>query len=238
MDLDWYTLTYIGAVLAALMSLFASAKVRGAYKRYSAYENKKGITGAEAARELLEAAGVHDMNIEMVDGVLTDHYDPHTETLRLSRGVYEGKNISSVGIAAHEAAHAIQHFEGYAPLTARQSFVRFANIGSRMSIPIVLIGIFFLSVDYGTMFGELLIHAGLLLFTAVVVLSLITLPVEFNASARAVAMLESRDMLTEDELDGAQRVLSAAAWTYIAATLSAVMTLIRLLLITRGGRRR
>jgi len=237
MYLDWYTLTYVLAILAAILTFYAQMRVRSVYDRYSKEDNIKGVTGAEAAAELLEAADVHGLRIEQVDGVLSDHYDPQTETLRLSHGVYGSKSLSAIGIAAHEAAHAIQHSEGYAPLAARQSFVRLANFGSRISIPIVILGLALLT--YETLFGlgHVLVNAGLLLFTLVVVLQIITLPVEFNASARAIAMLESRDILTEHELESARRVLNAAAWTYIAATLSAVLTLVRLLLVSRNRRR-
>jgi hypothetical protein len=237
MNIDWYTLTYIGALLAALVSMFAQMRVRGAYNRYNNDENAKGVTGADAARQLLSSAGVHDLKIEEVDGFLSDHYDPQTATLRLSRGVYGGKSISAVGIAAHEAAHAIQHAEGYAPLSARQNFVRFANIGSRLSMPIVALGLLFLVYESMYEVGHVLLNTGLILFTAVVLLQLITLPVEFNASARAIAMLESHDILTEGEMRGAYKVLNAAAWTYIAATLASILTLIRLLLLARGRRR-
>ena len=235
--MDWYLITYIGALLAAAVSMFAQARVRSTYNKFSAYDNKNGITGVETARKLLESAGVYDMKIEETEGVLSDHYDPQTETLFLSRGVHSSKSLSAVGIAAHEAAHAIQHYEGYAPLAARQNFVRFANIGSKLSMPIVGIGL--LLMIYETFFdmGYLLINAGLILFTAVVILQLITLPVEFNASSRALAMLESQEILTEEEMHGADKVLSAAAWTYIAATIAAVLTLIRLLLIAKGRRR-
>lgn len=235
--MDWYFITFVLAILAMIMTVIAQMRVKGVYHRYSNTANARGITGAQAARELLDAAGVRDMAIEEIDGVLTDHYDPRAETLRLSKGVYGSTSLSAIGIAAHEAAHAIQHFEGYAPLMARQNFVRFAGIGSRMSMPIVFIGIIIMSLEGMGDFGWTLVNVGLLLFTAVVVLSLITLPVELNASSRAIAMLESGSFLSEQELGPARRVLSAAAWTYIASALTAVITLIRLILIARGGRR-
>ncbi|MCL2406373.1 MAG: zinc metallopeptidase [Defluviitaleaceae bacterium] len=233
----WYWITFGAAIVAMFFTMFAQAKVHSTYRKYNEVDNEKGLTGAEVAKELLEASGVFGMEIEEIDGTLTDHYDPRSETIRLSRNVYNGKSLSSIGIAAHEAAHAIQHMEGYAPLAARQRFVGIASFGSRMAIPIVLLGLFFLASDALFHLGDFFINAGLVMFSVVVILQLITLPVEFNASGRALGILESRGILTPDEIHGAGRVLSAAAWTYIAATITAVITLIRLILIAKGRRR-
>lgn len=236
--MDWYTITYILAVVAGFVSIIAQMRIHSIYNKYTSVDSKGGLSGAETARRLLEAAGIHDLNIEIAEGVLADHYDPVSETLRLSKEVYHGKSLSAAGIAAHEAGHAIQHFEGYSPFAARQNFVRVANIGTRFSIPIVLIGVMFMSMNAGDGLGGLIVTIGLLMFSAVVLLSLITLPVEFNASGRAVAMLENQGILSAEELGAVRQILSAAAWTYIASTLSAVLTLIRLTLMSRGGRRR
>ena len=234
MDLDWYVITFVLAIGAVVLSFYAQLRVHRVYSKHNSEENAKGITGAQAAQALLEAAEIHDINIEEIRGVLTDHYDPRSGTLRLSQRVYSSKSLSAIGVAAHEAAHAIQHNEGYAPLMARQNFARFAGLGSRVSIPLVIIGVLLMPTEVMSGLGWTLINTGLLLFTAIVILSLITLPVEMNASSRAIAMLESNDILTENELAPAKRILTAAAWTYIAAALTSVISIIRLLIISRG----
>lgn len=236
--MDLYDITYILALLAAIMSLIAQGRVRGAYNKYKNKKNKRGLTGAEAARLLMLAAGVSEPKIVEDGAPLTDHYDPATETLCLSKEVYHGDNVSAVGIAAHEAGHALQHAEGYTPLYARQSFVKVANIGSRFSIPVVLIGVLLISIETGGGLGNFLISAGLLMFSVVVALTLITLPVEFNASRRAVAMLDSQGILESGELVDVEKILSAAAWTYVASAVSAVLTLLRLVLMSKGSKRR
>ncbi|MDR1706286.1 MAG: zinc metallopeptidase [Clostridiales bacterium] len=236
--MDLYNLTYVLAIAAMIFSLYAQFRVHSIYKKHSRTENKKGLTGAEAAQKLLESGGITSMTIEEIPGSLTDHYDPRSEVLRLSKEVMNGKSLSALGIAAHEAGHALQHGEAYGPLMARQNFVGVANFGSKLSIPIVFLGIVLMNMNVDSGLGSFLVTVGLLMFSAVVLLSLITLPVEFNASARAVELLESNGILTEDELVPVKQVLRAASWTYIAATLSAVLTLLRLVLMSRGSRRR
>jgi Zn-dependent membrane protease YugP len=233
--MDLYNLTYLLAIAAMIFSLYAQFRVHSIYRKHSQTGNKEGLTGAEAARRLLESAGVTGLAVEEIPGTLTDHYDPRAEVLRLSKEVMNGKSLSAVGIAAHEAGHALQHSEAYGPLMARQNFVGVANFGSKISVPIVFLGIILMNMNAGSEIGSFIVTVGLLMFSAVVLLSLITLPVEFNASARAVELLETKGILTEDELVPVRQVLRAASWTYIAATLSAVLTLLRLILMSRGS---
>jgi hypothetical protein len=185
-----------------------------------------GLTAADVARSLLEWGGAGDVAVEKVAGQLTDHYDPRKRVLRLSEGVHDSRSLAALGIAAHEAGHALQHRDHYAPLALRNGFFPVANIGSTLAIPLFVIGL--LTSRQGP---SILMDIGILLFAGAVVFSLITLPVEFNASRRAVALLEGRGFLSRDEVGGARKVLSAAALTYVAATAMAVMQLVRLLLI-------
>ena len=213
---------------ALILSLYAQYKVSSAYNKYSKVRNKKGYTGAEAARQLLLASKISDVRVEPVHGNLTDHYDPRTMTLRLSEGVYNNPSIAAVGIAAHEAGHAIQHNTGYGPLGLRSALVPMANIGSKLAIPLIILGLFMGSFGF--------MYAGIILYTAAVVFTLITLPVEFNASGRAIELLSEYNFLTPDEITPAKKVLNAAALTYVAAALTAVLTLLRFIILA-GGRR-
>ena len=229
---DW---SYIVLVLPALiLALAAQGKVSSAFNKYSRVPSRVGITGAEAARRIMELNGIYDVRIERVAGNLTDHYDPTKKVLRLSDSVYSSSSIAAIGVAAHESGHAIQHANGYDPLVLRSIMVPVANIGSRLAMPLILLGIIF---SFTSVMGNSLITFGILLFGLSVLFTLITLPVEFNASRRAIKCLESSRILYDDELAGTKKVLSAAAMTYVASAAVALANFIRLIVIF-GGRRR
>lgn len=225
MYFDW---TMVFLIPGILLTLWAQLRVNSAYSKYSRVSARCGLTGAEVAERMLRAEGIYDVPIEIVGGKLSDHYDPSSRTLRLSRDVANSTSLASLGIAAHEAGHALQHRDAYGPLILRSAVVPTVNIGSNLSWPLVVLGMVFS--------WDLLIDVGILLFSLTVLFTLITLPVEFNASRRAVAALESGGFMTQDELPGAKKVLGAAALTYVAAALTAILQLLRLLAIT--GRRR
>ncbi len=214
-----------------LLALFAQSRVKATYAKYARVPIASRLTGAEAARRILRDSGNDVVQIQPVQGQLTDHYDPKSEVLRLSEGVYDTASVSAVGIAAHEAGHAMQKRDDYAPLGLRTLVVPTVRIGSTLSMPIFIIGLL--------MSFRPLIYAGIVLFSLTVVFSLITLPVEFNASKRAVAMLRNSGVVTTaEEEKGVRAVLNAAAWTYVAAAVGAVLQLLRLVLLARGGSRR
>lgn len=201
-----------------LLSLWASYKVKSTFRHYSQVRAASGLSGAEAAAELMRRKGIRDVAVEEVDGFLSDHYDPSAKVLRLSPDVYHGRSLAALGVAAHEAGHAIQHATGYGPLKFRSWIVKPAQIGSNLGTMIATLGIFMASAQ--------LAWAGVILFSAFVLFTLITLPVEFNASNRAVAVLEREGMVARSEVDGARAVLNAAAMTYVAGALSAIMQLL------------
>lgn len=213
-------------IASVVITGWAQMKIRNAYSKYSQITSWRSITGADVARSLLRGSGLDDVRVERISGELTDHYDPRERVLRLSTGVYSNRSIAAIGIAAHEVGHAIQHDHGYAPLGIRNSLVPVANIGSQLAWPMVLIGIFFPAFDF-------LVNIGIILFAGAVVFQLITLPVELNASNRALALLNTGGYLQGEELEGAKKVLNAAALTYIAAAATAILFLIRLLLLRR-----
>jgi uncharacterized protein len=219
-----YTMFLILPALA--LALYAQAKVRGAYSKYGRVFASSRITGAEAARRILQTGGAGEVAVEKVAGQLTDHYDPGKRVLRLSEGVYGSTSIAALGIAAHEAGHALQHATGFAPLALRNAISPVASIGSTLAFPLFFIG--FLMSSKGP---SVLMDIGILLFAGAVVFSVITLPVEFNASKRAMALLGERGFLVGTEIDGARKVLSAAALTYVASTAMAVMQLLRMFLM-------
>jgi uncharacterized protein len=219
-----YTMFLILPALA--LALYAQAKVRGAYSKYGRVFASSRITGAEAARRILQTGGAGEVAVEKVAGQLTDHYDPGKRVLRLSEGVYGSTSIAALGIAAHEAGHALQHATGFAPLALRNAISPVASIGSTLAFPLFFIG--FLMSSKGP---SVLMDIGILLFAGAVVFSVITLPVEFNASKRAMALLGERGFLVGTEIDGARKVLSAAALTYVASTAMAVMPLLRTFLM-------
>ncbi|MCI7767554.1 MAG: zinc metallopeptidase [Oscillospiraceae bacterium] len=220
--------TMIILIPAIIFSLAAQFMVKSTFSKYSKERNSRGLTGADAAREILERNGLNDVRIERISGSLTDHYDPRANVIRLSDDVYGSATVAAVGVAAHEAGHAVQYATGYSPIKLRNAIIPITRFGSSLSTPLVLLGIVF-SWDF-------LITAGILLFCAVVLFQAVTLPVEFNASGRAIKALRSSHCLEDDELNGAKKMLTAAAMTYVAAMISALLSLVRLLLIS--GRRR
>ena len=229
--IDW---TYIVLVMPALiLAMAAQGKVSSTFNKYSIVQSHIGITGAEAARRIMEQNGIYDVSIERVSGNLTDHYDPSRKVLRLSDSVYSSSSIAAIGVAAHETGHAIQHARNYAPLSLRSLMVPLANIGSRLSMPLILIGLLF---SFASSMGNTLITLGIIFFGLSVVFTIITLPVEFNASRRAIACLDESRILYSDEIDGAKKVLSAAAMTYVASTVVALANLLRLIVVFGNGR--
>jgi Zn-dependent membrane protease YugP len=220
MTFDPVSLLFMAPGLA--LSLWASFKVKSTFARFSQVRAQSGLSGAEAARELLRRRGILDVEVERVDGMLTDHYDPFHKVLRLSNDVYQGRSLAALGVAAHEAGHAIQHATGYGPLKFRSLVVKPAQIGSNF-------GGFLCAIGFA-MASTKMVWAGVILFSAFVVFTLITLPVEFNASNRAVAVLEQSGMIAGSERDGTRAVLNAAAMTYVAGAISAIMTLLYFLI--------
>lgn len=221
----FYDSTMIILLPAIIISAFAQFKIKASFSKYSKVNSTNGYTGAQVARILLDDAGLFNIPVEIAPGKLTDHYDPSKRVMRLSEEVYYGTSVAAIGVAAHETGHAIQHKEHYVPLELRNSIVPAVNFSSNASWLLFFIGII-LSIPS-------LINIGIILFSAVVVFQLITLPVEFNASSRALKILESRNILYGDEIRGAKSVLSAAAMTYLSAALMAISQLIRLILISR-----
>ncbi|HPQ69253.1 MAG TPA: zinc metallopeptidase [bacterium] len=217
--------TMILLIPAIILGIWAQAKVRSAYGKYSQINAASGMTGAQAARYLLDRAGLSNVAIEPIAGNLTDHYDPRAKVLRLSPGVYASPSLAALGVAAHEAGHALQDRDNYLPMTIRAKLVPVASLGSGMLFPL-LIG--------GFLFGiKPLITVGIVLYSFAVLFHLVTLPVEFNASSRALGVLESSGALHPEEIGGARNVLSAAAMTYVAATLASILTLVRLFILSR-----
>ncbi len=237
----WIDQYYILLVLpTVILALYAQAKVNSTFNRYRQERSYRGMTGQEVAMQMLRNAGIMDVPVEMVAGHLTDHYDPKNRVLRLSESVFNSSSIAAIGVAAHEAGHAIQHQEGYGPLHLRNAIIPLTRIGSSLSMPLIFVGIAMGGLSNATSamnMGWYIIVAGIALFGVAVLFQVITLPVEFNASRRALATLGSTQILMEDEVKKARKVLSAAALTYVAAMAQAVANLLRLLLIV-GGRRR
>lgn len=218
---------YIILVLpAVLLSLWAQMKVKGTFAKYSGIFSSRGITGDEAARSILRGSGITNVTVHPVAGELTDRFDPRDNTIGLSQPVYGNSSVAAIGVAAHETGHAIQHAEGYLPIKLRAGILPIANLGSAAAVPIAILGFVLGSAS--------LVNFGILLFSAVVAFQLVTLPVEFNASRRALAILKSTYTLNEEELEGAKKVLTAAALTYVAAALTSLMSLLRLILISRN----
>ena len=230
---DW---TYLVLVLpCVLLSLWASSSVKSTFSKYSGQYSMRRITGADAARRVLAHNGVGGVRIERVSGSLTDHYDPKSNVIRLSDTVYDSTSTAAIGVACHEAGHAVQYAQDYAPIKLRAAIVPVTNIGSRLAMPLILLGLLF-SFGENISFG--FVYAGIACFGLSVVFQLVTLPVEFNASRRAMEAIESGNILTEEEQRGARKTLTAAALTYVAATAVALAQLLRLLVIFGGRRRR
>lgn len=226
----WWDPTYYLVLIGVVLCLFASARVKGVFRKYSRYRSMSNVTGAQAAERILRQAGIYDVAVRQIPGNLTDHYDPRHKTLNLSDSVYGSTSVAAVGVAAHECGHAIQHQQAYAPLTLRSSIVPVANIGSTLAWPLIAIGFIFTSNT-----GTLLINLGILCFSFAVLFQLVTLPVEFNASGRALRILEDTGMLSSQELPMTRKVLRAAALTYVASAAASILQLLRLLFLA-GGR--
>ena len=224
--------TYILVVIGAVICMIASARVKGTFNKYSQLRSMSGMNGAQVAQRVLQAAGIYDVQVRHVSGSLTDHYDPRTKTVILSDPVYNATSVAALGVAAHECGHAIQHAKSYAPLSIRSALVPIANFGSMLAWPVILIGLLF-----NTRSSGLIIDIGILLFSAAVLFQLVTLPVEFDASRRALVMLRTQGILADDELRYTRRVLKSAALTYVASAAAAILQLLRIILITNGRRR-
>lgn len=224
--------TYILVVIGAVICMIASARAKGTFNKYSQLRSMSGMNGAQVAQRVLQAAGIYDVQVRHVSGSLTDHYDPRTKTVNLSDPVYNATSVAALGVAAHECGHAIQHAKSYAPLSIRSALVPIANFGSMLAWPVILIGLLF-----NTRSSGLIIDIGILLFSAAVLFQLVTLPVEFDASRRALVMLRTQGILADDELKYTRRVLKSAALTYVASAAAAILQLLRIILITNGRRR-
>lgn len=224
MFFDQYYLLLVVPTL--ILSIYAQIKVKTTFSRFSSLYSRRGITGADAARLLMRNNRISDVGVERVHGSLTDHYDPSSKTLRLSDPVYDNSSIAAIGVAAHETGHAIQHATAYGPLALRSYLVPVAQIGSSLGPYVAIAGLFF-NLPF-------LLNVGILLFSGAVLFYIITLPVEFNASRRAIAILRNNAVLSDEELDGVKQVLSAAAMTYVASALTAMASLLRLVLIARN----
>ncbi len=226
---NYYWLVLIPLIVA----MIASFNVKSTYNKYQQVRNSRGLTGESAARQILDANGLHQVRIEHVSGNLSDHYDPRANVVRLSDSTYSSSSVAAVGVAAHEVGHAIQYAKGYTPMKLRSAVIPLTNIGSTLSYPLVILGLFFQSS-----FGLMLTNIGIILFLTVVIFQLATLFVEFDASSRAMKTLEGYHILEGDELRQSRKVLNAAALTYVAALFTAIMNLVRLILIAQGGKRR
>lgn len=224
---------YILVLIPVIVAMFASFNVKSTYNKYEQIRNSRGLTGEMAARKILDANGLYNVRIEHISGQLSDHFDPGDNVVRLSDSTYASTSVAAVGVAAHEVGHAIQHAQEYTPMKLRRVVIPFTNIGSSLSYPLVIIGLAFNSV-----MGDLIINIGIVLFLAVVVFQFATLFVEFNASSRAMKTLEDDHILEGKELSMSKKVLTAAALTYVAALFTAIMNLIRLLLMASGRNRR
>lgn len=226
---DW---TYILVIIGAVICLAASARVNRVFAQYSTVRSHSGMTGREAAEQILHRNGIYDVQVIHIPGNLTDHYNPGKKTLGLSDTVYNSTSVAAIGVAAHECGHAVQHATGYAPLSIRGALVPVANFGSMAAWPLIFIGLFLNGQT-----AALFINLGILFFSAAVLFQLVTLPVEFNASGRAVKVLENSGTLYPDEVGSVKKVLGAAALTYVASAAAMILQLLRLLILTGGKRR-
>ncbi len=226
----YFDYTYLIIIPAMLLGLYAQYKVNSTFNKYSQVKNARGITAAEVARQILDDNGLHDVGIAHINGNLTDNFNPKTNIVSLSDTVYNSTSVAAIGVAAHECGHAIQHAVGYTPVKIRTALVPVTNFGSSAGMIILLIGLLFSSYNLAML--------GILLYSLMAVFQLVTLPVEFNASSRALKTLEQDMILYEDEVPKARKVLNAAALTYVAALVSTLSTILRFLLIVNRGRRR
>ena len=223
--------TYIFVLVGLIICLAASAKMRSTFSKYSRVRNHWGMTGREAAEQVLHRAGIYDVRVEHISGNLTDHYDPRSKVLRLSDATYNSTSVAAVGVAAHECGHAVQHATGYVPLKLRSSLVPAANFGSSIAWPLILIGLLINGQS-----SALFLNLGILAFSLAVLFQIVTLPVEFNASSRALHLLSGNGMLYEDEVRSVRKVLTAAALTYVAGAASAILQLLRIILLANSRR--
>lgn len=224
----FYDPTWWLIIVGMLLSLAASGNVSATYKKYSKIENARGMTASEVAERILKGAGISDVRIERIEGELTDHYDPKNKVVRLSEGVYYSTSVAAIGVAAHECGHVLQHYNGYLPIRVRNAIVPVVNFGSNLSWPLILLGV---------LFGlTRLVDIGIILFTLVLLFQIVTLPVEFNASKRAIGVIRDTGILYGDEITGAKKVLNAAALTYVAGVIATALQVLRLFLLF--GRRR
>lgn len=226
----YYDWTYLLVLIGVVVCMAASSRVRSVFSRYSRVRSHSGMTGKEAAEQILRRNGIYDVQVIHIPGNLTDHYNPGKKTLGLSDSVYNSSSVAAIGVAAHECGHAVQHAVGYVPLTIRGALVPAANFGSALSWPLILVGLLM-----NSQMSAMLINLGILLFSAAVLFQIVTLPVEFNASGRAVKVLESSGMLYPEEVGDVKKVLRAAALTYVASAASMILQFLRLIII--GGRR-
>ncbi|MBR3166838.1 MAG: zinc metallopeptidase [Lachnospiraceae bacterium] len=226
--IDW---TYILVIIGAVISMIASSRVNSEFKKFSRVTSRSGLTGAQAAMELLHSQGIYDVSVQHIAGNLTDHFDPRNKTVSLSDPVYNSTSLAAIGVAAHECGHAMQHAKGYAPLAIRSALVPVANIGSTLSWPLIIIGLLI-----GGSPSTFFIKLGIIFFMGALLFQIVTLPVEFNASARALRLLQSTGLMAQDEVSGSRRVLKAAALTYVAAVAASILQLIRLLAIANRRR--
>ena len=223
--------TYVLVILGVIICLAASAKMRSTFNKYSRVRSRTGMTGREAAEYVLRSAGIYDVRVEHVGGNLTDHYDPRTKTLRLSDATYNSQSVAAIGVAAHECGHAVQHATGYAPLRFRGALVPVANLGSTIAWPLIIIGLLFTGQS-----SMLFLNLGILAFSLAVLFQIVTLPVEFDASNRAVRVLGSTGLLYEDELRDTRKVLTAAALPYVAGAAASILQLLRIILLANSRR--
>ena len=230
---DW---TYLVLVIPSIiLALWASTSVNRTFQKYAKKTSLRGISGAQAAQRVLTGNGVSGVQIEKVSGNLTDHYDPRSNTIRLSSSVYDSTSIAAIGVACHEAGHAVQHAQNYVPVRIRTAIIPITNFGSKLAMPLILLGIL---VSAFADYSYTLVYAGILCFSLSLVFQLVTLPVEFNASRRAIQAISDHSMLTDEELKGAKKTLTAAALTYVAAVAVSLAQLLRLILLFGGGGRR
>ena len=226
--IDW---TYILVIIGAVISMIASSRVNSEFRKYSRVASRSGLTGAQAAMELLHSQGIYDVSVQHIAGNLTDHFDPRNKTVSLSDLVYNSTSLAAIGVAAHECGHAMQHAKGYAPLAIRSALVPVANIGSTLSWPLIIIGLLI-----GGSPSTFFIKLGIIFFMGALLFQIVTLPVEFNASARALRLLQSTGLMAQDEVTGSRKVLKAAALTDVAAVAASILQLIRLLAIANRRR--
>ena len=236
---DWTLLLLVPAMIFALV---AQIKVQSSFAKYNKVQNSSGLSGADAARAILDRNGLSHVSVERVSGHLTDHYDPRTNVIRLSESTYDSRSVAAVGVAAHEAGHAVQHATGYLPIKIRSAIIPVTQIGSALSMPLFLIGLILAGVTYSysyfSFLGELLMFLGIIFFATSTLFQLVTLPTEFNASGRALKILEESGMMYGSDLEGAKKVLSAAAMTYVAALATSLANLFRFILIAAGASKR